>query len=82
MTAAQQFLSSRPTPTRVPPFPKNGVPPFIYSLIPRQVPIKLMEAILGGPVTLDPALRQEMIDGLWEGDEPMDKIIDWLFAYG
>jgi len=82
MTAAQHFLSTRPTPTRVPPYPENGVPPFIYSLIPRQVPIKLMEGILGGPVTLDPELRQDMIDGLWEGDEPMDKIIDWLFAYG
>ncbi len=82
MTAAQRFLSTRPTPSRVPAFPANGVPPFIYSLIPRQVPISLMEAILGGPVRLDPALREAMIQGLWEGDVPMDKLVDWLFRFG
>ncbi|RLT96325.1 oxygenase MpaB family protein [Ketobacter sp.] len=82
MHSAQYYLSTRPTPTRVPPFPQGGIPPFIYSLIPRQVPTWLMETLLGGPVRLDPALREEMVQGLWEGDAPMDHLVDWMFEIG
>jgi hypothetical protein len=58
------------------------VPPFIFSLIPPQVPTWLMEKLLGGPVRLDPELRQRMVDGLWQGDEPMDKVVAWMFDFG
>lgn len=81
MTAAAATPSLR-IPGRVPPFPERGIPPFIYSLIPPQVPEWLMTKILGGPVRLDRALWEQMVAGLWEGDEPMDRLVDWLFAFG
>lgn len=82
MTAAETQISQRPIPGRVPPFPDNGVPPFIYSLLPRQLPVWVMEKVLGGQVRLERGLWNDMVQGLWEGDEPMDKVVEWMFASG
>lgn len=69
-------------PGRVPPFPENRIAPFIYSLLPKQLPVWVMEKVLGGPIRLDRGLWEEMVQGLWEGDEPMDKLVAWMFASG
>ncbi|RJF89748.1 DUF2236 domain-containing protein [Oleomonas cavernae] len=72
----------RATPGRVPAFPEDGIPPFVHALMPVSLPVWLMERLIGGPVRLDRGLREEMIEGLWEGDEPMDTLLDWMFAAG
>ncbi len=82
MTAAENLEQRHPVPGRVPPFPANGIPPFIYSLLPPQMPVWLMEKVLGGPVRMDHDLWEEMVQGLSEGDEPMDRVVDWLFRFG
>lgn len=69
-------------PTRVPPFPKNGFPPFLHSFIPSILPTWFKDFLIGGSVTMDRALWDEMVQGLWEGDEPMDKVVEWMFSYG
>jgi hypothetical protein len=72
----------RPPPTRVPAFPKGGVPPFLHSFMPPILPIWLKDKLIGTSTRLDPTLRQEMIDGLWQGDAPMDDLVTWMFSVG
>lgn len=80
MTAA--LTTHRPVPGRVPAFPDSGIPPFIYSVLPPVAPKWLLGPVLKRTIGLDKALWQEMVDGLWEGDEPMDRLIDWMFEFG
>lgn len=84
MTAMTPFPTAtrHPTPGRVPDLPEDGIPPFVRAVLPAGLPIWLVERLLGGPVRLDPQLREEMIQGMWEGDEPMDALLDWMFTFG
>lgn len=82
MTVTENLIAQRPVPGRVPPFPKSGVSPFLHSLIPSQLPNWLKERILGASTQLDPKRYEDMIQGLWEGDPAMDKVVEWMFATG
>lgn len=80
MNTPAQIVKPLKTPTRVPPFPKNGIPPFLHSFIPPILPTRVKDFLLGGSAKLDQALWEDMIQGLWEGDPPMDKVVDWMFS--
>lgn len=82
MQTSSSFLVERPVPGRVPPLPVDEVPEFLFSVLPASIPIRLVERLLGTSVRIDNALYQEMLDGLWEGDEPMDRVVEWMFASG
>ncbi|WP_394835683.1 DUF2236 domain-containing protein [Pendulispora rubella] len=41
-----------------------------------------MHAVVGGPIHWDLALRERMIDGLWERDAPMAHLVEWMFTSG
>ncbi|WP_394846204.1 DUF2236 domain-containing protein [Pendulispora brunnea] len=71
-------MDGQRVPRRVPPFPRRE--PALISGLPRALHDRIMHAVVGGPVHWDAALRERMIDGLWERDEPMGRLVDWMFA--
>ncbi len=71
---------SRPVPRRVPPFPKRE--PSLAPGLPRSLQHWLSRALVGGPLRWDPDLRAQMVDALWEPDQPAAALVDWMFAFG
>ncbi len=61
-------------PTRVPKLTRQGAPYWLGEIFPRPIS-KLLEPLC----VLGKAQHQEMISGLWEGDEPVDRVVEWMF---
>ena len=72
-----EYKASKPRPTRVPPYPEDGVPSWMRHLLP-----SFIVNPLRGRIAMDRALFDDMVDGMWEGDEPMDRVIEWMFEVG
>lgn len=69
MTAHASLLpSGRPVPTRVRPFSKAG----------RRLPA-WMKLAVGREMAPNRAEWETMVDALWDGDAPMDALLEWMF---
>jgi hypothetical protein len=68
MSEQSPFTRSITIPHRAKPFQQN------QSLLP-----VLLEKLLHKNITLSATQYQALIDGLWQGDQPMDTLVDWLF---
>lgn len=62
MNVALKTPTTRPTPSRVPEFPENGIPPFIYSLIPKQVPTWLMDMLVEWMFQFGPGKAKKLFE--------------------
>ena len=71
------YKTSQLKPARVPPYPVDGVPLWIRHLLPSFVVKPLRRHI-----AMDKTLFDDMVSGMWQGDEPMDRVIDWMFEVG
>ena len=68
MTASLS-VNERPVPARARPFHKAA----------RRQPA-WMKLVVGRDMSPTEPEWQAMVDALWEGDEPMDRLVDWMFA--
>jgi hypothetical protein len=71
------YKETQVKPTRVPTYPDDGVPLWIRHILPSFIVNPLRKHI-----AMDKTLFDDMVSGMWQGDEPMDRVIDWMFKVG